>query len=328
MPCLSLHRLSLLCLLGILFFPTTNLALPNSAKVPVLIYHSWNVGSDCSYVNNAPAALESDLETIRQQGFVVVPLYWIAEWAVGIRDGSTLPDKVVGLTFDDGVSGDWYDNASSPCGYVKSFRTILQEFKARYPDLPWYSPHAAVFVVGSPSARQFVGGNTMTDEWWAAANSSGIMEIYNHSTDHDHESIHGQYGPSFPAAFDSSLGIYIPVAGYGMDAYNWVGRNNFFRIDSYLEANYEIARSAQYISSKIGVWPDLFAYPFGHEVPYLINDYFPNYPGEHQTLAAFCCGDSFVTRNSSRYCLPRFSHGSPGGWTTPAGLVSILQRAQ
>ncbi len=78
-------------------------------------------------------ALRQDLETLHQRGYVVVPVYWIAEWVAGLRDGSTLPNKVVGITFDDGANLDWIDG-NGPYDICKwSFRSVLQEFKSRHP---------------------------------------------------------------------------------------------------------------------------------------------------------------------------------------------------
>jgi Polysaccharide deacetylase len=303
-----------------LALPLSVHALSNSAKVPVLLYHSHQVGSPCDYANNAALALAQDLETMRNKGFTVVPLYWIAEWAVGTRDGSTLPEKVVGLSFDDGLDLDWIDNIipSHACAPLKSFRAVLQDFKAAHNDLPWYSPHASSFVIGSPVARGPIGGGYMNDSWWASANASGIMEIYNHSADHDHGTLYGPF-------WDWDLSTYIPVRGYATVG-NWTGANEFWRIDNYESSKRAVTASAAYIATKIGpAWPDLFAYPFGHASTYLRYTYFPNYASEHQTLAAFSTQPTYVTRSSERYFLGRYGYGAD--WTTPAQLSAILDGA-
>lgn len=329
----------------LVLIPVLSFGLSNNGKVPVLTYHSHDVYSPCDYANNAILALEQDLETIRSQGFTVVPLYWIAEWAVGIRDGSTLPDKVVGISFDDGLDLDWIDFPSSECGYLKSFRRILQEFKAKYPDLPWYSPHASSFVIGSPIARSIIFPGFMNDHWWAEANASGIMEIYNHSADHDHQTIIGPI-------WEPALGVYLVCGGYGGDAdacysqgvWRGCGDNppfglpNFLRIDRYNEALCAVTKSAQYIHSKIyPAWPDLFAYPYGGASSYLRNTYFPIYQSQHQTLAAFGGEVSttnrslnYVTRSQNRWFLPRFIHRRTDGitgWSSTQQLIQILQGA-
>jgi hypothetical protein len=319
-----------------LALPIESFALSNSAKVPVLLYHSVEVQSPCDYANNASTALAADLEALNLAGFTVVPTYWIAEWARGARDGSTLPAKVVGLTFDDGVNTDWIDNAipNHPCAPLVSFKTVMQNFKAAHPSLPWYSPHAGIFVIGSTMARLRIDddsfpppygttgvNNFMHDTWWAAANSSGLAEIYNHSADHDANSIQIQH-------WDSDLGMYIAVGGYGDG--NWAGTNWFYRIDTQLEATYEVVNSAAYISSKTGAWPDLFAYPFGHASTYMKGTFFPNNVASNGTYAAFCIEQAtttltYVTRSSDPYCLGRFTRGV--SWTTPSGFAAILSGA-
>jgi hypothetical protein len=319
----KLHQLIIRAFLAALamIMPLVSAALPNAAKVPVLYYHSHQVAAPCDYSNNAPLALAQDLELIRSKGFTVVPLYWIAEWAVGARDGSTLPDKVVGISFDDGVAVDWVDNfdPSHPCAPIKSFRAVLQDFKAAHPDLPWYSPHAASFVIASPVARGIIGGSSLSDYWWQTANSSGIMEIYNHSTDHDHNTIAGPF-------WEPDLDTYIPVRGYATVG-NWQGGNDFFKIDNYESSKRAVTSSAAFISAKIGgAWPDLFAYPFGHASSYLRFVYFPNFVSEHRTLAAFSIEPRYVTQGAERYFLGRFGYGA--NWTTPGQLAAILDGAQ
>jgi len=308
-------------------------ALSNSAKVPILLYHSAsehvaNV-NPCEYSRNASQALARDLETIHQQGYVVAPVPWIAEWIAGIRNGSTLPNRVVGITFDDGPDFDWFDSQSR-CSYfttTKSMRRILQEFKSKYPELFLDFPYAVSFVVGSPKAREVVGSHqynvdladdiSISDSWWSEANHSRIIEIHNHSTDHDHPSIK-------QIIWDPALKLNIAVGGYGDSV--WAGQGRFDRIDSEEESRLEVVNSAQYIYSKTGAWPKLFAYPFGQVSSYLQNVYFPNYEYEHHTLAAFCVGDQYATRNSSRFCIPRFTHGDDN-WNSPNNLTEILIRA-
>ncbi|MCC6681428.1 MAG: polysaccharide deacetylase family protein [Phycisphaeraceae bacterium] len=309
-------------------------ALSNTGRVPILLYHSWmladNSGECTSYAKNAHVALQSDLETIRNQGFVVVPVYWIAQWAIGDLDGSALPEKVVGITFDDGFDLDWIDNttgmAAHPCyGQLNSLRTVLQQFKTTYSaTLPWYSPHASNFVIGSPTARSQINpGGMMADSWWTSANASGIMEIYNHSGDHDHDSITSPF---------YEQGTWFPAGGQSQG--NFFGINQFCRINSRWEAYTDIYLSANYISGKISpAWADLFAYPFGHVPPYVRDTYFQNYWSEHQTYAAFSTElatpgpylPNYTRRASNRYSLPRLTYQS--SWNSPAGLINILNAA-
>ncbi|MFP2905827.1 polysaccharide deacetylase family protein [Pyxidicoccus sp. 3LFB2] len=302
-------------LIAIAIAPMPAQAVSNTAQVPVLYYHSHQAGgagAPCTYANTAAIALEQDLRTIHAAGFTVVPLYWIAEWARGLRDGSTLPNKVVAISFDDGADYDWVDWAHPYCGPLKSFKRILQEFKASTPGLPWYSPHAASFVIASPVARRVMSYRTglpLSDGWWAEAQNSGLIEIYNHSADHDNSHITGSY-------WDYDLNTLIPVMGApGMD--------NFYRMTTDAQAHTEVVSAAAYIRGRTGAWPDLFAYPNGRGAPgsYIHTWMLGNF-SRHQTLAAFCGDDAYVSRNSPQYCMPRFGH--PSAWPNIWSLQTIL----
>jgi hypothetical protein len=309
LACLS----ALAIALGVASTPAT--ALSNTAKVPVLLYHTG--ASGCTYSTNALMALAADLETMYSHGYTVVPVYWITSWVVGDMDGSALPDKVVGITFDDGNDSDWIDANYGGCGTSTSGKTVLNNFKAAHPDLPWYSPHATLFVIASQIARAHIGG-AGSSSWWSAAQSSGIMEIYNHSQDHDHPDITTQY-------YDPFLQNYIAVGGYGDGM--WAGQGNFYRIDTYNEADMEVRKAAAYIYGIIGVWPDLFAYPFGQASSYLVNTYFPTYGSEHQTYGAYCLGSAYATRSSNRYCIPRFTYNNDWGTSNTDTILGILNGA-
>ena len=127
---------------------------------------------------------------------------------------------------------------------------------------------------------------------------------------------------------------FFAVGGYGDG--NWVGQGNFYRINTYQTSSYEVTTAAQYISGKIGAWPDLFAYPYGEASSYIQNTYFPSYGSEHQTFAAFCTDQTsrattYVSRASPRYCLGRFTYGYawPSNSYNPwaSDLATILQGA-
>lgn len=306
-----------------LVLPLKAFGLSNEAKIPVLLYHSYQLASPCDYANNASKALEADLEAIKRSGFTIIPLRWIAEWAVGQRDGRSLPEKVVGISFDDGHIQDWNDSSftNSQCPTTKSFKTVLKEFKNRHPDLPPYSPKATIFAIGSPLARELIGGATLSDDWWKSANKSGVLEIQNHGADHDHASIKKRM-------YDQELKSYIPIATE--THLKRSGKNNFLRIDTYEEAKLEVLNSANYIKKKTGVHPTLFAYPFGHASIYMKEKFFPDHKNLHKTFAAFCIegdkkAENYVSRKSDRYCLRRFSYGH--SWKSPTELQSILNES-
>jgi hypothetical protein len=334
------------------------LALPNDAAVPILLYHSSAAGNTlevtgnpetdgCRYEMVAAKALRSDLEEIHAQGFTVVPAHWIAEWALGLRDGSTLPAKVVGITIDDGYNLDWWSNTPERyptwCPEAISIREVLQEFKAAHSDLPAYSPHVSSFVIASPVARTAIstvnGLQYATDDWWATAQSSGLMSIYNHSADHDH-------GTLTAPQWDGCLGFYVPVrsafpdlpslkAGPGgctvpvPSGYSDKGLGDFCYVGTdtgaNLSAERQVVKAAEYIESRTHVWPDLFAYPFGHNSAQL-RAWFENNPTQHRTLAAFSTNPQPVRRGTPRYAMGRFTHG--GDWKTAAQFKALLASHQ
>ncbi|MFP2908385.1 hypothetical protein ACLESD_25700 [Pyxidicoccus sp. 3LFB2] len=343
------------------------LALPNDAAVPILLYHSSAAGDSrartddpatdgCSYERVAAKALRADLEELHAQGFTIVPVRWIAEWALGLRDGSTLPAKVVGITIDDGYNLDWWSDQPprypSWCNEARSIREVLVEFKAAHGDLPGYSPHVSSFVIASPVARQKISTagapphqyQYATDDWWAAAQSSGLMGIYNHSADHDGDYINtwlpdGALGPGFgipvrsalPTPWNQALrwrnGACTPVpdvSDYGTKSQHdfcYVGTDT----GTNTTATHQVVRSSEYIQSKTGVWPDLFAYPFGHHSAQLLA-WFENHPSEHRMLAAFATTPAPVRRGSPRYAMGRFTHGSD--WKTGAQFKALLESFQ
>jgi len=305
------------------------LALPNSGPIPILTYHSWASGHN--------AALESDLQTLDQQGYKIIPAFWAVQWMLGERDGSTLPEKCVALTFDDGDDNDWYDTPTT-----KSVRRILQEFKAGHVAQP--NTHGSMFVIASPTARAWISPDgSMRDDWWAAANTSGVMEIYNHTADHDHPSIADNQPPfgvrdvpvNDPSLFDPYLNIWIAVsAGPG----GGIGDGDMSGIDRYQRCYRSITKAADYIHQKIyPAWPDLFAYPYDDPAasPFMWEQYFPNFMSEHLTKAAFVTGrgdlsENYLTRADNRWLVNRFLYSQflPDGWGNTSELISILNHCE
>ena len=315
-------------LLGLIHYTPAHASLAPDAKVPILLYHSWSVDDPCTYGHNNLLALEQDLEVLHQEGFTVVPVYWLVQWALGWRDGSTLPAKPIGLTFDDGHDSDFLERAPNDhvCAPLKSAYTILQEFREKYKDeLPEYSPHAATFVIASRAVRKLLDGNHLNDNWWAGAHHSGLMEVYNHGMDHDHSVIE-------EPLWDEEMEVWLPAAGHSDG--DWSGRMRPDRINT-LEANrIHIADAARYIADKIGAWPDLFAHPMGRVSDYTRRVYFPLYFHEHGTVAAFCTEvagrgpqpANYLTRGADRWCLPRLTHGY--SWRTQEEFLEILRGAE
>lgn len=82
-------------------------------KIPILTYHSINVIEN-TYAQNDHLALASDLKTIDELGFRVIPLSKVVEW-----HQSKLPDedvsRTVAITLDDGSWFDYYDLGHPTC---------------------------------------------------------------------------------------------------------------------------------------------------------------------------------------------------------------------
>jgi hypothetical protein len=305
----------------------------DNAKIPILAYHTGNIYS-CE--NTDTKALANDLETMYQNGFTVVPIRWILEWAMGLRDGSTLPQKPVGITVDDGYSQDWddyYNHPNCPGQSIPSLRTVLTNFKANHPDLPSYSPHATSFVVASRTARgtyyppEVCSGMCWLrrDDWWAAAKAGGLIDIQNHSADHDNGAVGNETTPTM----DQDLGFSLAVGGY-VDGY-WKGRDNFCRIGmepSLNSALYDVSMAADYIGQRAGGRPDIFASPYGGQSSGL-RYYLENYQWQHGQWAAFSTAGGWITRNpgQSRYDFKRFVRGPNVGANEPQNFSTTPTNA-
>lgn len=310
---------------GIVFSPKSE-ALSDNSRVPILLYHPRHVSGDCSYGNSDLTALEQDLETLHEEGYTVLPLYWLVEWSLGWRRGDTLPDNVVAITLDDGYDSDFLigaPGAPEECGQQKSAHSILEAFHEKYKDeLPDLSPHISTFVIASKEVRKLLEENSFQDNWWATAHASKFMEVYNHGTSHDHPVIQEKL-------WDDEMEVWLPESGH--DDGIWEGKLMPERIVSLDSNRIYIRDSAQYIADKIGAWPDLFAYPMGKVSHYTKNVYLPYYFHEHGTVAAFCTERAgrgphplnYMTRSSDRWCLPRLTHGY--SWRTPEEFLGILR---
>jgi peptidoglycan/xylan/chitin deacetylase (PgdA/CDA1 family) len=276
-------------------------------RVPVLTYHSLHTpGTD--YHSNDHVALEEDLKVIRLCGFRVVDAGHLADAVIGTRD----PPKgdCVAITFDDGVDFDYRDVERPGRATIKSFARILVESarpvtKSR---VAWPVPCATSFVIASPAARAILdhtciaGFGEWTHSWWREAHEAGVLRIGNHSWDHTHSTL--------------------PEVAQRNQM-----KGTFENIDTWSDADGQIRRAEDYIEEVLGQPSSrLFAVPYGYAVGYLCNEYLPNFRRQHRQIAAFETGGDYVTMESNRWRLPRFTCGEH--WKAPEDLGKILKLAK
>ena len=274
---------------------TTSGASEHQQAVPVLTYHpEYPPGS--TYETSNLIAFREDLRLLDRLGFQIVPLSWVVEWVLGGRD---VPPQSVALTLDDGVDSTYLESSGPDGNPRSSFVQALREFQAevgreRQPHL-----HMTVFVIASPRARTEISPDpaVLHDSWWREAQESHLVDIGNHSWDHDHPDVQVRCDEGPP-------------------------QHGFRSIDTYAEAVCEVAYAAISIHRIIGNWPTLFAYPYGESSRYLREEYFPQFPEQHRTQAAFGTDAMPVTRDSPRWNLPRYVYGA--NWQTPMELQQIL----
>jgi peptidoglycan/xylan/chitin deacetylase (PgdA/CDA1 family) len=150
-----------------------------------------------------------------------------------------------------------------------------------------------------------VGRGWWNDDWWAAAEATGLMGIGNHSWDHNHESFVD------PARPDEK-------------------RGTFLSIDTLDKAERQITQADRYLRAKV---PNpstmLFAYPYGEANDFLSALYLPEYSARVQPhggfRAAFTTQPTYICRDSDRWRLPRFTCGLD--WKAPEELQRILDGA-
>ena len=275
-------------------------------KAFVLTYHSHNI-SGVDYAENDHVALASDLRTLTESGARIVPLPRIVE---ALRRGlEGRPDETwVGITFDDGPSFDFADFVHARFGPQRSFLNVMRDF-AREAAGAQPGLHATSFVIASPEARAAMEcaedcgypdlAHWLGDAWWKEAARSGLIAIGNHSWDHVHRAV--------------------PRTAIADEA-----RDDFTRVASYVDADREIRRAADFIRERSGAACEHFAYPFGHVNRFLLEEYMPCRAAEHGMGAAFGVDGRPVRREDSIWNIPRAVCGYH--WRSPRELRDLLAR--
>jgi peptidoglycan/xylan/chitin deacetylase (PgdA/CDA1 family) len=274
----------------------------STPTVPILAWHSMNV-SGAGYGDNDHAAFASDLEAIHRLGLRIVPVHRIV--------GELLSGRLdrlhgcVGLTFDDGPDFDWHDLPHPVWGAQRSMANLLADFRERHghdaqPDL-----HATSFTIVSPQARAeldrtcMIGCRWWNDDWWEAAERSGLISIESHSWDHNH----------------ATLSNSVSGAPRGT-----------FEITDPGDAEREIGQAAQWLRARRGRDdPVLFAYPYGHASDYLSKAWLPQVGEANGVFAAFTADNPLPVRpDSSRWRIPRIVCGYH--WSSPGELEALLRK--
>lgn len=275
-------------------------------KALVLTYHSHNIAG-VDYATNDHVALASDLRTLTRSGARIVPLARIVEaLRGGLEDAAR--ETWVALTFDDGPSFDYADFVHARFGPQRSFLNVMCDFAS---EAPGAQPglHATSFVIASPEARAAMERaedcgypdmpDWLADQWWKDAARSGLLAIGNHSWDHVHHAL-------------------------ARTAIAAEERDDFTRVASYIDADREIRRAADFIRSRSGAPCEFFAYPFGHVNRFLLEDYMPGRAQEHGMAAAFGVDGRAVAPDDSIWNIPRAVCGYH--WKSPDDLRALLAR--
>lgn len=262
----------------------------------VLTYHSNNVtGSD--YASNDHVALAADLQLLFHCDIDVVSLQRLVCCLLGQTDWPARP--AVALSFDDGSWFDWYDLMHPTLGPQPSFRRILAE--APLPAC------ATSFVIASPEARHqldhscLIGQGWWGDEWWPEAAAGQLIQIENHSWDHNHETLNST------------------VLGDRR-------KGTFYSVNDEWAAEREIVAAKRYIEQRGGgLTSALFAYPYGEASDFLSRDFFPRRGRELGFKAAFTTEPRPVRAGDDPWTLGRYVCGHH--WKSTDQLAQILREA-
>ena len=274
------------------------------ARVAILTYHPIHI-VDNSYAGNDLVALESDLAAFARRGVRVRSLDQLVTPPGSERLLAPLEGPTVAITFDDGSVFDFLDHPHPTCGPQRSAATLLR--KAAGDATSGARPYATTFVIASPEARaeldrrDYFGGGYWPDHWWREAVASGALAVESHSWDHNH--------PSLERSVQRDN-----------------VRGTFMNIETWDEAEAEVAQSVAYIAAHAGRAPRFFAYPWGEANEFLAREYLPRRGPELGLRAAVGSApvaSGYVSQSSERWNLPRFVCGHD--WRDPAGLDAILE---
>jgi hypothetical protein len=268
-------------------------------RIPILTYHGNGINGR-TYETNDLLALQADLQLLSKLGWQVISIDQLLDWMDGqITDEAV--EKAVVLTCDDGTWFDYHDLNHPHHGPQQSLFTTL----VRHQQASGQPVHMTNFVIVSPEARVIldqrclVGRGWWGDDWWQAAEDSGLMSIANHSWDHNH----------------------------GVLDNNNINDDSFRDINDWHSCDRQIRQAQDFLRQKLGGeyrchW---FAYPYGNYSEYLRHQYLPEHGQQIGLRAAFTTDDAYVSKNTERWAIPRFVCNHH--WQSTAGLEQILSAA-
>ena len=275
-------------------------------RIPILTYHALNIEGN-NYLGNDHAAFREDLRLLTALGWQIIPLAEIVQLLIDPH--AVWPVKCAAITFDDGTNFDFEDLPHPSAGLQRSMLNIMRDFTIAHPQSQ-PTMHATSFVIASKDAREtmdrtcILGRGWMSDNWWPSAVASGFFHIANHSWDHCHDSL------AHIAQRDQLKGTFAGV-------------------DTLADADAQIKFAAEAIA-RVAPNPGvgLFAFPYGHANPYLLDEYLPQQAregGGQFVQAAFSTEPASVTRDINRWWIPRYVCGHH--WKSTDDLKQILRDA-
>ncbi len=268
----------------------------------ILTYHSQNIRGRTTQ-DNDHVALSEDLERLHETGLQVISLGHLLDQLEGKCTDEDMAGSVC-LTFDDGCDFDVRDINYPGIGVQRSLLGIMQDFIDRHGKQAQPGLHATSFVIASEQARRLIDSRSLfgygwiSDDWWSEVSQGRLISIGNHGWDHNHPDL----------------------APQGKKA------AEFTSVNSDRQCEQQVIHAAEFIASKTGSWPEMFAYPFGESSAFIRERFFPRRISEHRSRGALGTQPGWVTRDSNRWNLPRFVCGRD--WQSPDQLLGLLQGDQ
>ena len=256
------------------------------------------------YAQNDHCAFREDLEWLHGAGLKVVSLATIA---AALREGRLASlAGCVGLSMDDGSDFDYYDLPHPTCGPQRGMAGILSDFRARHGADAQPELQATIFTIVSAQARAeldrtcMIGCRWWNDDWYRAAEASGLLAVESHSWDHNHFTLPSTVTRAKRGTFD---------------------------VNDAAEAHAELVQAARHLRELRGRGGDvLFAYPYGDAGRYLAEEWLPAHGDTNGIVAAFAASNTEpVTATSSRWRIPRYIFGDQ--WKSHDDLAAMLRDA-